>query len=45
MLDNAKTFKGAEKEIRTLFRHPEVRAEQDKGSMVGWILCEDGEKY
>ena len=27
--DNAKTFKGAEKEICTLFRHPEVRAELD----------------
>ena len=27
--DNAKTFKGAEKEIRALFRHPEVRAELD----------------
>ena len=27
--DNAKTFKGAEKEMRTLFRHPEVRAELD----------------
>ena len=27
--DNAKTFKGAEKEIRSLFRHPEVRAELD----------------
>ena len=30
--DNAKTFKGAEKEMRTLFRHPEVRAElENKG--------------
>ena len=28
--DNAKTFKGAWKEIRTLFRHPEVRAELEK---------------
>ena len=30
--DNAKTFKGAEREIRTLFRHPLVRAElENKG--------------
>ena len=27
--DNAKTFKEAEKEIHTLFRHPEARAELD----------------
>ena len=32
MSDNAKTFKGAEVEIHTLFRHPEVRAElENKG--------------
>ena len=30
--DNAKTFKGADKEMRTLFQHPEVRAElENKG--------------
>ena len=30
--DSAKTFKGAEKEMRTLFQHPEVRAElENKG--------------
>ena len=25
--DNAKTFKGTEKQLRTLFRHPQVREE------------------
>ena len=27
VLDNAKTFKGTEKELRTLFRHPQVKEE------------------
>ena len=35
--DNAKTFKGTEKQLRTLFRHPQVRAEM-QNHRIEWCF-------